>query len=166
MKNKIFRFEPKQTETRSVSRLFRFVSWNQKKNFRFVSVFRTFIETTETNRTVSKRTETIQNFLKNTKICSLNTTNLQRLWINKKKPFELSTMQGTETIPNLFFKKILPLDSMIKYSTECCVMQMTCEFHHTTMRLSKDFLSSLSPKFGMKKVPENMSLRWIHIVIS
>ncbi len=30
---KKFRFEPKQTETRSVSRLFRFVSWNQKKNF-------------------------------------------------------------------------------------------------------------------------------------
>ena len=29
-KNK-FRFEPKQTETRSVSRLFRFVSWNQKE---------------------------------------------------------------------------------------------------------------------------------------
>jgi hypothetical protein len=28
-KNK-FLFEPKQTETRSVSRLFRFVSWNQK----------------------------------------------------------------------------------------------------------------------------------------
>ncbi len=27
---KKFRFEPKQTETRSVSRLFRFVSWNQK----------------------------------------------------------------------------------------------------------------------------------------
>ncbi len=33
--------------------------------FRFVSVFRTYIETTETNRTVSKRTETIQNVLKN-----------------------------------------------------------------------------------------------------
>ena len=30
MKKKNFRFEPKQTETRSVSRLFRFVSWNQK----------------------------------------------------------------------------------------------------------------------------------------
>jgi hypothetical protein len=34
--------------------------------FRFVLVFRTCIETTETNRTVSKRTETIRNFLKNT----------------------------------------------------------------------------------------------------
>ncbi len=32
-KKKKIRFEPKQTETRSVSRLFRFVSWNQKKNF-------------------------------------------------------------------------------------------------------------------------------------
>ncbi len=32
-----------------------------KKNFRFVSVFRTCIETAETNRTVSKRTETIRN---------------------------------------------------------------------------------------------------------
>ena len=60
MKNKNFRFELKQTETRSVSRLFRFVSWNPKKKFRFVSVFRSYIETTETNRTVSKRTETIQ----------------------------------------------------------------------------------------------------------
>ena len=39
--------------------------------FRFVSVFRTCIETTETNRTVSKRTETILNFLKNTWIFSL-----------------------------------------------------------------------------------------------
>jgi hypothetical protein len=33
--------------------------------FRFVSVFRTYIETTETNRIASKRTET-------TKICSLS----------------------------------------------------------------------------------------------
>ncbi len=32
--------------------------------FRFVSVFRTYIETTETNRTVSKQTETTLNFLK------------------------------------------------------------------------------------------------------
>ncbi len=39
--------------------------------FRFVSVFRTCIETIETNRTVSKRTETILNFLKNTWIFSL-----------------------------------------------------------------------------------------------
>jgi hypothetical protein len=35
--------------------------------FRFVSVFRTYIETTETNRIVSKRTETTQNFLKKPK---------------------------------------------------------------------------------------------------
>ncbi len=38
----------------------------------FVSVFRTYIETTETNRAVSKQTETTLNFLKNTKICSLS----------------------------------------------------------------------------------------------
>ncbi len=69
---KKFRFEPKQTETRSVSRLFRFVSWNKQKNFQFVSVFRTYIETTETNRAVSKRTERIRNFMKDTFICSLS----------------------------------------------------------------------------------------------
>jgi hypothetical protein len=40
--------------------------------FRLVSVFRTYIQTTETNRTVSKQTETTLNFLKNTKICSLS----------------------------------------------------------------------------------------------
>jgi hypothetical protein len=40
--------------------------------FRLVSVFRTYKETTETNRTVSKQTETTLNFLKNTKICSLS----------------------------------------------------------------------------------------------
>jgi hypothetical protein len=70
------RNKPKQDLFRVCFGLFR---ETQKKIFRFISVFRTFIETTETNRTVSKRTETIQNFLKNTKICSLNTTNLQRL---------------------------------------------------------------------------------------
>jgi hypothetical protein len=43
---------------------------NQK--FRFVSVFRTYIETPETNRTVSKQTKTTLNFQKNTKICSLS----------------------------------------------------------------------------------------------
>jgi hypothetical protein len=43
------------------------------KNFgllRFVSVFRTYIETIETNETVSKQTETSPKFLKNTKIYS------------------------------------------------------------------------------------------------
>jgi hypothetical protein len=54
-----FRFEPKQTETQSVSVVFRFVSGNQKTFFWFVSVFRTSIETTETNRTLSKQTEKI-----------------------------------------------------------------------------------------------------------
>ncbi len=60
MKKK-FRFEPKQDLFRSCFGLFR----ETKKKFRFVSVFRTYIETTETNRTVSKRTETIRNVLKN-----------------------------------------------------------------------------------------------------
>ncbi len=40
--------------------------------FRFVSVFRIYIETTETNSTVSKQTETTKKFLKNTQICSLS----------------------------------------------------------------------------------------------
>jgi hypothetical protein len=54
-----FRFEPKQTETQSVLIVFRFVSRNQKTFFRSVSVFRTGIETTETNRIFSKQTEKI-----------------------------------------------------------------------------------------------------------
>jgi hypothetical protein len=46
------RFEPKQTETQSFLVVFWFVFLrNQKICFRFVSVFRTGIETTETNRT-------------------------------------------------------------------------------------------------------------------
>ncbi len=44
----------------------------KNKQIRFVSVFRIYIETTETNKTVSKQTETTLNFLKNTKICSLS----------------------------------------------------------------------------------------------
>ncbi len=61
-----------RTETNRNKICFAFVSVcfvKPKKNFfRFVSVFRTFIETTETKRTVSKRTETIRNFMKNTLI--------------------------------------------------------------------------------------------------
>ncbi len=45
------RFEPKQTETQSVLVVIRFFCENQKFFFRFVSVFRTGIGTTETNRT-------------------------------------------------------------------------------------------------------------------
>ncbi len=121
MEKKYFRFEPKQTKTRSVSRLFRFVSvcFVKPKNFfRFVSVFRTFIETTETNITVSKRTETIQNFLKNPKICSLNTTNLLRLRIKQKEAIRVINSAGyrDHTQPLLKKNKILPLDSMTKYS--------------------------------------------------
>ncbi len=40
--------------------------------FQFVSVFQTYIETTETNRTVLKQTETTLNFLKKNKMCSLS----------------------------------------------------------------------------------------------
>ncbi len=45
-----------------------FGSFRETKNifFRFVSVFRTYIETTETKRTVSKRTETIRKISQNT----------------------------------------------------------------------------------------------------
>jgi hypothetical protein len=65
-----FRFEPKQTETQSVPVVFRFVSRNQQKQisglFQFVLVFRTGIETTETNRTLSKQTETNRKKLQKT----------------------------------------------------------------------------------------------------
>jgi hypothetical protein len=45
------------------------------KIFRFISVFRTYIETTETNRTVSKQTETNQkDFQQNTYSYSLGCT--------------------------------------------------------------------------------------------
>jgi hypothetical protein len=44
-----FRFEPKQNETQSV--FFGLFRETKKHFFRFVSVFRTGIETTETNRT-------------------------------------------------------------------------------------------------------------------
>jgi hypothetical protein len=57
------RNKPKQDLFRVCFGLFR---ETKKTNFRFVSLFRTYIETTETNRTVSKQTETIRTFLKNT----------------------------------------------------------------------------------------------------
>jgi hypothetical protein len=54
-----------RTETNRNKICFAFVSVcfvkPKKTNFRFVSVFRTLIETTETNRTISKRTETMTN---------------------------------------------------------------------------------------------------------
>ena len=56
------RNKPKQDLFRVCFGLFR---ETKKKNFSVVSVFRTYIETTETNRTVSKRTETIRKFLTN-----------------------------------------------------------------------------------------------------
>ncbi len=111
---------------------------------------------------------------------------------NKTKRSHSSYQQcrAPRPYPTSLNKKILPLDSMIKYSN---LRFMHSYFHHdlpfsfeqlwipnrdhlpnrvlrnandlrihhttTCMRLSKDFLSSLSPKFGMKKVPENMSPR-------
>jgi hypothetical protein len=56
------RNKPKQDLFRVCFGLFR---ETKKTNFWFVSVFRTCIETTETNRTVLKRTETIRNVPKN-----------------------------------------------------------------------------------------------------
>jgi hypothetical protein len=50
--------EPKQTETQTFSVVFQFVSQNHKHFFRFVLMFWTGIETTETNRILSKQTET------------------------------------------------------------------------------------------------------------
>jgi hypothetical protein len=77
-----------RTETNRNKICFGFVSVcfvKQKNNnfrlFRFVSVFRTHIETTETNRIVSKRTETTRNCLKKTqKMISLK---LQLKVLNK-----------------------------------------------------------------------------------
>jgi hypothetical protein len=68
-------FEPKQTETRYVSVCFVKPKTIDFDLFRFVSVFRTYFETTETNRIVSKQTKPNRNNLKfseNTKICSLS----------------------------------------------------------------------------------------------
>jgi hypothetical protein len=57
--NQIFFFDTKQTETHSVSVVFSLFRETKKHFFWFVSVFRTGIETTETNRTLSKQTEKI-----------------------------------------------------------------------------------------------------------
>ncbi len=73
-----FRFEPKQTETRSVSVVFPFVSWNQKQ--KKIGLFRCFepiskqLKQTELFRKKTEQTDTTLNFLKNTKICSLSNT--------------------------------------------------------------------------------------------
>ncbi len=67
-----FWFKPKQTETRSVSHLFRFVSWNQKQKisvcFEPISKQQ---KQTDLFRNNPKQTETTLNFLKNTQIYSL-----------------------------------------------------------------------------------------------
>ncbi len=109
------RNKPKQDLFRVCFGLFR---ENRNKIFRFVSVFRTFIETTETNRTVSKWTETIRNFF------------LQRLRIKQKEAIRVINNAGYRDHTQPLFKKkikILPLDSMIKYSNLRC---MHSYFHH------------------------------------
>ncbi len=59
-KQKMFSVEPTQTEAQSVSVVSRDVSRNPKIFFLFVSLFRTCIETTETNKNDSKQTEKIE----------------------------------------------------------------------------------------------------------
>ncbi len=71
-KNK-FRFEPKQTETRSVSRLFRFVSVCFVKPKKIISVCFGFSNVYRNNRNKQncnkpKQTKTTQHFMKNTQI--------------------------------------------------------------------------------------------------
>ncbi len=71
-----FRFKPKQTKNDICFGFISICFVKQKtKNFvlfRSVLVFWTYIESIETNRTVSKQTKTTLNFQKNTKICSLS----------------------------------------------------------------------------------------------
>jgi hypothetical protein len=57
---KTIKFFSVQTETQSVSVVFQFVSQNQKTFFRIVSVFRTSIETTETNRFCRNKQKNLQ----------------------------------------------------------------------------------------------------------
>ncbi len=54
----------------------------KNQNFRFVLVFRTYIETIETNRTVSEQTKTTLNFLKNTKYALYQTVSVGLLFVS------------------------------------------------------------------------------------
>ncbi len=56
---KLFRFEPQQTETQSVSVVFGLFRESKKHFFWFVSVFQTGIKTTKTNKIFSKQTKKI-----------------------------------------------------------------------------------------------------------
>ncbi len=115
--------------------------------------------------------------------CSCSTTNMQRLRIKQKEAIRVITNAGyrdhtqhlfkkntkpsfwTQWLNNLIFRlctviSITIFPSLLNnygYPTECCVMQMTCEFHLTTMRLSTDFLSShpqnLEEESARKYVP-------------
>jgi hypothetical protein len=73
--------------------LFWFVSRNQKLYFRFVSVFRTRFETTETNRSVSKQTEKNK---KNTK----ETEKFRYQTVLKKLPKKYSTVCHIKNLVN------------------------------------------------------------------
>ncbi len=110
------RNKPKQDLFRVCFGLFR---ETKKKNFRFVSVFRTLIETTETNRTVSKRTETVRNFF------SAKTYSR----VKQKEAIRVINNAGyrDHTQPLLKKNKILPSDSRIKYSN---LRFMHSYFHH------------------------------------
>ncbi len=67
--------------------------------FWFVSLFRTYTETTETNRTVLKPTETTLNFLKNTKICS-QTVSVGLLFVSvQSKHWNSNNPKFCEKIP-------------------------------------------------------------------
>jgi hypothetical protein len=75
------------------------------KKIRFVSVFRTYIKTTETNRSVLKQTETTLNFLKNTKknILSFKLFGLVfcLFWFNRKNEtlcFGIEAKQPKQTV--------------------------------------------------------------------
>jgi hypothetical protein len=68
-----FFFKPKRTETQSVSVVFRFVLRNQTNFFRFVSVFRSGIETTETNKKNLQKTNLYQDVLKTINFFSVRT---------------------------------------------------------------------------------------------
>ncbi len=104
MNKKKFRFEPKQTETRSVSRLFPFVSWNPKK--KFSGLFRCF----EPISKQPKRTELFRNEPKQSGIFWMN--------IHPKTLFLLMWLK----LLNSFLKKIKISVSWLKNSLSCFIL--------------------------------------------
>ena len=114
-----------------------------------------------------------QNTLHSLSYCSCSPTNMHRVITNAgyrdhtQHLFKKNTKSSfwTQWLNNLIFGlctviSITICPSLLNnywYPTECCVMQMTCEFHLTTMRLSTDFLSShpqnLEEESARKYVP-------------